>query len=228
MGEMVNFGSKGGEWDGYLAKSQEGAPAVLVIQNWWGLVDHIKDVCERFAGEGFTALAPDLYHGETTEEPDEAGKLLIVLDTDRAVTEMSRAVAYLRGNGASKVGCVGFGMGGALSLVVATRSSIDVSVIYYGLPSPSTGADDYSKLQGPVLGHFAEHDDWESPTTPAEVFDLIHAGGQSAEMHVYEGTQHAFFNDSRPDVYDADAAAKSWERTIEFFRAHLGSGGSGG
>lgn len=221
MGQMVNFQSNGGTCDGYLAKSQDTGPAIVVIQEWWGLVDHIKDVSERFAGEGFIALAPDLYHGQTAKEPDQAGKLLMALNTDRAITDMSGAIAYLRGNGASKVGCVGFCMGGALSIVLATRAPVDAAVAYYGLPSQSMGDVDYSKLQGPVLGHFAEHDDWASPVTPGEVIGQIQAVGKSAEMHVYEGTHHAFFNDSRPEVYDADAAGKSWERTIDFFRANL-------
>jgi carboxymethylenebutenolidase len=223
MGEMVNFESNGGACDGYLAKppALASGPAVVVIQEWWGLVGHIKDVCDRFAQEGFMALAPDLFHGESTKEPDEAGKLMMSLNTAGAITDLSGAISFLKGKGASKVGCVGFCMGGALSLVLATRADIDACVVYYGLPTPTMGEVDYSKLGGPVLCHFAEHDDWASQENAGPVLDQIRAAGKSAEMHVYKGTEHAFFNDSRPEVYHADAAAKSWERTIAFFRGNL-------
>lgn len=220
MGEMVNFESNGGVCDGYLSKLQDG-PAVVVIQEWWGLVGHIKTVCDRFAIEGLIALAPDLFHGRATKEPDEAGKLMMALDTDRAVTDMSGAIAYLRANGASNVGCVGFCMGGALSLVLAARAPIDAAVVYYGLPTPPMGEVDYSKIRGPVLAHLAEHDGWASQENAGPVFEQVRAAGKSAEVHVYEGTEHAFFNDSRPEVYHPGAAAKSWHRTIEFFHANL-------
>src|SRR5688500_19098918 len=116
MGDMVEFPSNGGTGRGYFATPEAGAgPGLIVIQEWWGLVPHIKDVCDRFAGEGFTALAPDLYHGESTTEPDEAGKLMMALNLEQAAKDMGGAIDYLessdkvRGDG---VGVIGFCMGG--------------------------------------------------------------------------------------------------------------------
>src|SRR5918999_3309937 len=120
MGEIVEFPSNGHSARGYLARSVEGAgPGVVVIQEWWGLVPHIEDVCDRFAAEGFVALAPDLYHGETTREPDEAGKLMMALNIDQAAKDLRGAVQYLLSQGGAtsgKVGVIGFCMGGQLAL----------------------------------------------------------------------------------------------------------------
>src|SRR5665213_2238067 len=122
MGEMVQFSGNGAPVSGYLARSGGPGPGVVVIQEWWGLVPHIKDVCDRLAAEGFTALAPDLYHGAATTEPDAAGKQMMALGLDDAVRDMSGAVSWLlasdqaEGNG---VGVVGFCMGGGLAIVLA-------------------------------------------------------------------------------------------------------------
>jgi carboxymethylenebutenolidase len=227
MGEMVEFPSNGERASGYLAVPSSGSgPGIVVIQEWWGLVPHIKDICDRFAGEGFAALAVDLYHGEIAREPDEAGKKLMALQLPRAVKEMSGAVQWLlqsdvaTGDG---VGVVGFCAGGGLALLLATaQPEVHACVAYYpAMPWPGFDPD-YSKLNGPVLGHFAEKD----PSTPrAKVValeELMRAGGQHVEFHWYPNTTHAFFNDARPEVYDPDAARLSWDRTLAFFRQHLG------
>src|ERR671919_2467707 len=137
MGEMVQFASNGGKTDGYLSIPVSGSgPAVVVIQEWWGLVDHIKDVCDRFAEEGFVALAPDLYHGKSTKSPDEAGKLMMAMRIDEAERDLSAAVDYLETQDSTtseKVGVVGFCMGGALALYTATKNSkIGACVVFYG------------------------------------------------------------------------------------------------
>src|SRR4026208_27669 len=161
MGEMVQFASNGRTTDGYLASPQSGSgPAVVVIQEWWGLVDHIKDVCDRFAAAGFVALAPDLYHGKTTNSPDEAGKLMMALRIDEAEKEISGAVEYLLKHDAvtsKKIGVVGFCMGGALSLYTATKNpNIGASVVFYG-GHPNVKPD-LANLYAPVLGLYAEKD----------------------------------------------------------------------
>src|SRR5215207_3024774 len=126
MGEMVQFPFAGGDTNGYLSAPEKGTgPGLIVIQEWWGLVDHIKDVCDRFANEGFVALAPDLYHGKTTKSPDEAGKLMMAMRIDEAETDLSAAVQYLSTQDSTtseKIGVVGFCMGGALSLYTATKN----------------------------------------------------------------------------------------------------------
>jgi carboxymethylenebutenolidase len=222
-GEMVEFPSNGRQTPGYLAVPPSGrGPGVVVIQEWWGLVGHIKDVADRFANEGFVALAPDLFHGKTASEPDEAGKLMMSMEMDKAAKDLSGAVDYLRGHDAvepKKVGSVGFCLGGGLSLFLATIKPIDACVIYYGvLPGAQP---DLSKLRGPVLGHYAEQDDFAPPDKARELEAQIRATGQPVEFHIYEGTTHAFFNDDRPDVYAEAHAKRSWERTLAFFREHL-------
>ncbi len=228
MGEMVEFPSNGQTASGYLATPASGSgPGIVVIQEWWGLVPHIKDVCDRYAAEGFTALAVDLYHGSTAsnQEPDEAGKLLMSLELPRAVKEMSGAVQWLlqsdRTTG-DRVGTVGYCAGGALALLLATvRPEVKACVVYYGV-APWEGYDpDFSKLQGPVLGHWATDDDFNTPEKIEQLEQQLRAAGKSVEFQWYEGTHHAFFNDTRPEVYDADAARLSWDRTLAFFRQHL-------
>ncbi len=224
-GEMVSFPSNGQDAEGYLAKPPSGSgPGVVVIQEWWGLVPHIKDVCDRFAAEGLVALAPDLFHGKTASEPDEAGKLMMSLKMDQAAKDMSGAVDYLAGLDAAtgdKVGSVGYCLGGGLSLYLASlKPKVGACVIYYGvLPGAQP---DLSKVQAPILGHYAENDQFASPTAARALEEQLKSAGKQVEFHVYPACDHAFFNDSRPEVYNADASKLSWERTLAFFRRHLG------
>jgi len=222
-GQMIEFPSNGRQTPGYLAMPASGrGPGLVVIQEWWGLVGHIKDVADRYAAEGFVALAPDLYYGESASEPDEAMKLMMSLQMDKAATDLSGAVDYLHAQAAvepKKAGSVGFCLGGGLSLFLATVKPVDACVIYYGvLPGAQP---DLSKLTCPVLGHYAEHDDFASPEKARELEGQIRAQGQPVEFHIYPGTSHAFFNDDRPDVYVESAATQSWDRTLTFFREHL-------
>ena len=224
-GEMVKFPSNGHEGQGYLAKPESGSgPGVVVIQEWWGLVPHIKDVAERLAGEGFVALAPDLYNGKTASEPDEAGKLMMEMNIDEAARDMSGAVDYLIGLDAAtgaKAGCVGFCVGGGLSMyLAASNANVGACVVYYGV-LPMAQANNAS-IQAPILGHYADNDDFLKVDAVRELESTLKDLGKDVEFHIYEGTEHAFFNDSRPDVYKAEAAAQSWERTLAFFNKHLG------
>jgi len=226
-GEMVSFASNGGTCGGYLAAPATGKGAgVVVMQEWWGLVPWIKEVAERFAAAGYVTLAPDLYHGKTTDEPDEAGKLMMGMKMDEAAKDMSGAYDYLKGHasGTGKVGSVGFCLGGGLALYAATLQPFDASVSYYGvLPGAQP---DFGKLAGPVLGHYAENDGWASPDAARALEKQIRDAGKQAEFHIYPGAQHAFCNPS-PEVskaggkYDEAAAKQSWERTIAFFKQHL-------
>src|ERR671919_466535 len=170
MGEMVQFASNGGKTDGYLSIPDSGSgPAVVVIQEWWGLVDHIKDVCDRFATEGFVALAPDLFHGKTTKSPAEAGKLMMALRIDEAEKDLSGAIHYLLDQpftASGSVGVVGFCMGGALSLYTATKNvDVGACVVFYG-GHPNVKPD-LKSLQAPVLGLYAGRDTFVSPAVVA-------------------------------------------------------------
>ena len=221
-GSMVKFPSNGGTTDAYLATPASGkGPGVLVIQEWWGLVGHIKGLCDRFAAEGFTALAPDMYHGKTADEPDGAGKLFMALNIGQAEKDLKGAAAALaQHSSTTKLGTVGFCMGGQLALFAATLNpSIGATVDFYGI-HPNVKPD-YSKLSGPVLGLFAEKDSFVTPATAKEVDAAIKKAGKQSEIHIYPGVDHAFFNDERADVYDRAAAEDAWRRTLTFFRQHL-------
>jgi len=226
MGSMIEFPSNGSTDEGYLASpTGAGGPGVVVIQEWWGLVDHIKDVCDRLAAEGFVALAPDLYHGKQVAEPDEAGKLMMALELDRAAKDMSGAVDEVasRSTGGGGVGVVGFCMGGGLALLVASRRPDKVRAVvpFYGVVPPGARVD-YSELSGAVLGHYAGQDESASPDAARElVRTLREAGNNDVAIHIYPDSDHAFFNNTRPEVYDADASALAWQRTLEFLRSHL-------
>ena len=224
MGEMVQFPFDGGDTHGYLSTPKQGSgPGVIVIQEWWGLVDHIKDVCDRFANEGFVALAPDLYHGKATKSPDEAGKLMMALNIDQAEKDLRAAADYLLtldSMTSKKIGVVGFCMGGALSLYTASKNkNIGACVIFYGI-HPKVKPD-LQNLNAPVLGLFGEKDDSVPPAAVHELERQIKSAGKQIEVKIYDDADHAFFNDTRPQVYDEDAAADAWQRTITFFREHI-------
>ena len=224
MGELVDFKANGRTGNGYLAIPHSGSgPGVIVIQEWWGLVDHIKDVCDRFAGEGFVALAPDLYHGKAAKSPDEAGKLMMALRIDEAEKDLSGAAQYLLDHQATTgdtVGVVGFCMGGALSLYTATKSpEIGACVVFYG-GHPNVKPD-LPNLHAPVLGIYGERDKSVTPTSAHKLEQQLQSLGKKMEVVIYPGADHGFFNDTRPTVYNAEAAADAWRRTIDFFRKHL-------
>lgn len=229
MGEIVEFPSNGSSGQGYLAVPGSGSgPGVIVIQEWWGLVDHIKDVCDRFAAEGFTALAPDLYRGEATTEPDEAGKLMMTLNIEQAAKDMSGAVdevARRSGQGDDgKVAVIGFCMGGGLALMLGAQRADKIAAVapFYGL-IPWPGAQpDYTKMTASVQGHYAERDDYFNPEAVAGLEKELGAADVEHELFIYPAADHAFFNDERPEVYDAGAASQAWGRVLDFFRSKLG------
>ena len=224
MGETVKFSSNGGQASGYLAIPKKGTgPGVVVIQEWWGLVDHIEDVCERFAANGYVALAPDLYHGKKAKSPDEAGKLMMALRIDEAEKDLSGAIEFLLSHEAttgSKVGIIGFCMGGALALYAATKNpKVGACVVFYG-GHPNVKPD-LPNLQAPVLGIYAERDGFVTPQLVHQLEKQLKELGKSVEVHIYPGVDHAFFNDQRPEVYDEKASADAWRRVLEFFAKHL-------
>ena len=170
MGALIGLG---GEERGYLATPEQGAgPGLVVIQEYWGLVPHIEDLCDRLAAEGFTALAPDLFRGAVATEPDEAGKLMMALNLEQAAGDLGAAVEHLRespmvrGDG---LGVVGFCMGGGLALMLATQrpADIDACVAFYGLIPWESAQPDWSRLDAPVQGHFGEDDELFSPEPEA-------------------------------------------------------------
>jgi carboxymethylenebutenolidase len=222
-GTIVEFPSNGGTANGYLATPASGkGPGVIVLQEWWGLMPHIKDICDRFANAGYVALAPDLYHGESTKSPDQAGKLMMALQIDQAEKDMRGAASYLLeldSTTGDKVGTVGFCMGGVLSLYTATKNpQVGACVIYYGI-HPNVHPD-LPNLQAPVLGFYAEKDAYVTPEHAKELEKQLKDLGKSVEFHIYTGVDHAFFNNER-EVYDEAAAKDSWERMLKFYKQNL-------
>lgn len=224
MGEMISFNGGVDSYEGYLATSQSGTgPAVIVLQEWWGLVPHIKDVADRFAAEGFTALAPDLYKGDSTTDPGEAGTMMQALNIAETEKILGEAVTTLlaRSDASSKTaGIVGFCMGGQLALFGATLNpSISACVDFYGIHPKVQPA--FENLNGPVLGIFAERDAYASPKAVRALDAELTRLGKAHEFHTYPETEHAFFNDARREVYNAAAAADAWSRTLAFLRANV-------
>ncbi len=222
MGEIVSFASNGGTAGGYLAKPASGSgKGVIVLQEWWGLNDNIKGIADRFASAGFIALAPDMYHGVVTAEPDEAGKLLMALNIGQAAKDLHGAVSYLKDLSGGPVGTVGFCMGGALSLFAACNEgdAVGACVDFYGGHPMVKYA--WDTLTAPVLGLWAAHDDFVNPNVPGYETELTNRG-KKHDFHTYPDTQHAFFNDTHTDgAYNAAASADAWDRTVAFYNANL-------
>ncbi len=223
-GEMIQFASNGHTTPGYLAlpKGDGPHPGVVMIQEWWGLVGHIKDVADRLAAQGFVVVAPDLYHGESAKEPDEAKKLAMALDRQRAILEIDAAAKYLRGRDdvqPKKIGIVGWCMGGALALSAAAHSDEFAAVVaFYGRPLE---AADTAKVKAAVLGLYGQ-EDHGIPVSIVHDFDKeLERAGVTHYVHIYAGAGHAFFNDGRPEAYHSEAAADAWGRTLAWFRQHL-------
>jgi carboxymethylenebutenolidase len=225
MGQMIEFPNNGTGAVGYLASPAGGSgPGVIVIQEWWGLVDHIKDVCDRFAAAGYFALAPDLYHGVTVAEPDEAGKAMMALQMDRAARDLSGAVDELvRRSGHDHIGVIGFCMGGGLAIVLATQRPDAVAAVVpcYGVIPWPDAQPDYSAMSAALLGHYAGKDDFFTPEAAQELGEKLRGLGKEADIIIYPEADHAFFNDTRPEVYAPEEAALLWERSLAFFASHL-------
>ena len=221
MDERVEFPSNGHTCSGYFAGQ---GPGVVVIQEWWGLVPHIEDLVERFAKEGFAAIAPDLYHGKTTTSPDEAGKMLMELDVERAAKEIAGAGQYLLQRPectSKKYGVVGFCMGGALAQYAATfdAQNVGAAVSFYG--GFKKVSPEWEKLEAPVLLIYGENDKGVPPENGRELEQKLKALGKNVEVVVYPNADHAFFNDTRPAVHNPEASADAWRRMIDLFRRSL-------
>ena len=216
----VSFSSEAGPASGYLARPDKGRPGIIILQEWWGLVPHIQDVAGRFAAQGYLALAPDLYHGKSTVEVAEAEHLMQGLDWGRAAREIAGAVRYLREvEGATRVGVVGFCMGGALTVIAATQPGVDAYVAFYGFPA--AGAAPLDKITAPGVIFFGEGEQFFSVPGAQAFAESQRKRGREAEVIVYPGAGHAFFNNDRPEAYGRDAANDAWRRTLEHIGRHL-------
>lgn len=221
-GRMIEVNMNSGPAQAYLVEAGEGGsgPALIVIHEWWGLNEHIKDISRRFADEGFTVLAPDLYGGKVTKDAEEAAKLMQGLDEDRAIETLNSAVAYLKaGNSGRAVGVTGFCMGGSFALLLACRNEdIKAAAPFYGdVPAE----EELKKLSAPILFIGAENDPWITQEKMNHLKQTLAKYGKDGVVKIYEGVGHAFFNDTRPDAYDKQAAEDAWQRVTQFLSQHL-------
>lgn len=223
--ETISFPANGGAGQGYLALPDGHGPrrAVIVIQEWWGVDDHIRDVTRRFAAEGYVALAPDLYHGAEASEPDEARKLAMGLQIPEATKEMVGAAAYLAGRDdvePKSVGVIGFCLGGSLALMLAASSPHvgAVASFYGGRDLPD---DQLRRISAPVLAIFGAEDAGIPPERHARLDTIFTDMSLTHTIYVYPGAPHAFFNDTRTDHYRPLAAQDAWVRTLAWFDKYL-------
>ncbi|MEM9565299.1 MAG: dienelactone hydrolase family protein [Actinomycetota bacterium] len=229
MGDMVSFASNGLDARGYLAAPETGSgPGVIVLQEWWGLNEQIKGVADRLAGEGFVALAPDLYHGELAghDEMDKAGRLMSELPPERAAKDMSGAVDFLAANDATTgdgIGAIGFCMGGLMTMMVTALrgDKVRAAMPFYGFPAPD-GEPDWSGLTAVVRGHMANPDDFFTPDAARALEAKLQAMGKDVQFTIHDAG-HAFMNETNAiGTHDADLAAQVWPQVYDFFHAQLG------
>ncbi len=229
MGEMVQIPYNGSSTNGYLALPTSGqGPGVVVLQEWWGLVPHIKDVADRFAAAGYVALAPDLYHGESTTSPDQAGKLMMSLNIAQTQKELDAVIDFLSNHQAvspKKIGTVGFCMGGQLSLYAASKNDkVNACVVFYGIHPHFE--PDLANIKAAVLGLYAEKDPFVPLESVKKLEETLKSLGKTVEIKIYPNLDHAFFNDSRKDaynksVYNKEAAEDAWQRVLSLYKEHL-------
>jgi carboxymethylenebutenolidase len=223
----IEFPTSAGSASGYLAvPAGERGPATIVLQEWWGMDDSVRSICDRFAAEGFFALAPDLYRGETTTQPGEAEQKMMAMSMGAVEQEMCAAADHLRsqaGFEGSGVGAVGFCLGGGLSLwAAAACPNIAAAVTYYYVMPH--GKPDFASVTGPVLGHFGTADAFIPIDDARNLEAELRAAGTDTTFHYYEGAGHAFANDhNRLGTYDEAQASLAWERTVSFLRSALAS-----
>lgn len=224
MTQRLTLSSPGqADLQGELALPPPGmrAPALVLVQEWWGVNDHVRSLADRFSREGFIVFAPDLFHGKTTKDANEARALMTALDWKRALAEIASSVAFLgdhvHGNG--KVGVTGFCLGGGLAFAAACNvEGIAAAVPFYGLPKPEFAR--WERVRAPIQAHFGEHDESVKASVGREVQAKLESIGRTMELHVYDAG-HAFMNDTRPDAYNAEAAKVAWQRAVAFLKKNL-------
>ena len=202
-------------------------PAIIIVQEWWGLTDHMKDIARRYAAEGYVAIAPDLYsrlgHALTTDA-GEAGNLMNTLKQEDGLADLNATVAYLKSVpevDATKIGITGFCMGGSYALMLpCINQEIKAAVPFYGqVPNPDTPIQ---KLACPILYIYGEDDGWITKADVQRLAAALKKYNKPGEIKTYPGAPHAFFRDTDPSVYRPEAAKDAWARTTAFFKQHLG------
>jgi len=225
MANRVEFKAKSGAAASGEISLPEGtgkAPGLVLLQEWWGVNDHIRALADRFARAGFVVLAPDLYHGKVTKDASEAAQMMTALDGKQAMDDIAGAVAHLLAHDrvSGSVGVTGFCMGGAYTFAATSAiPEVKAAVPFYGIPAAERM--DFTKMKAPILAHVATRDQWVTPEKASEVARGVNAAGGSVKVELYEA-DHAFVNDTRPEVYAPEAAKLAWDRSVAFLHQHLG------
>lgn len=217
----ASFSAHGKSAEGYLAQpvGNPNAPALVLIQEWWGLNAHIEDLAQRYARDGYLVAAVDLYDGKVTKDPTEASALMSGLDPQYALEKLGTTIAYLRNQpNVTAVGITGFCMGGVYTLLAACHNQVEAAAPFYGMPDDLTVLE---KLSCPVLFIGGEKDQWITVEKMNKLDAALKQYGKQAEVKIYAGADHAFFNDTRPEVYSAADAADAWQSVLAFFAQHL-------
>ena len=223
--EDATFKSGDETVSGFLAMPESGGrhPALVVIHEWWGLNDWVKEQARKFAEQGYVALAPDLYRGQIATDPSQAHELSRGMPQDRAVRDLKAAFAYLATRSdvdKAKIGSVGWCMGGGLSLQLAVHEpQLAACVVNYG--AMPTDAADIQKIHAPVLGNFGADDRGIPPSAVKAFGEALDAAGKTGDVKIYEGAGHAFQNPNNKAGYRAEAAANAWKRMVDFFNRTL-------
>lgn len=223
-GEMVEFSTVDGPAKGYLATPDNpNGKALVVVQEWWGLVDEIKGIADRYAEAGYHALVPDLFRGESTDQPDEAQQKLMAMNVPQAEKDLDGAVDFVAERaGTDQVGSTGYCIGGALCLYAAALNPkvVASSSFYYVFPH---GKPDWSQIRGPVIMHFGTEDDFIPVADAEALIDEVKAAGVDLDAEFYEGAGHAFCNTAnRLGTYNEEYAELAFSRNLAFFEKNLG------
>ena len=222
-GEVIHYQAGKDTVSAYLAtpKGKGPYPAIVMIHEWWGLNDWVKQNAERFAGQGYVVLCVDLYRGQVATDADLAHELSRGLPQDRALTDLSGAVAYLKGRpdvNKAKIGTIGWCMGGGYALDLSLKVPVQATVMCYGHT-----AEDVSGLKGPLLGLFGEKDRGINPETVKKFDQALTAAGKQHKVIDYPGVGHAFMNPNNKAGYDKVTAEKAWKEIDAFFAHNLKS-----
>lgn len=221
-GSSLTYAVGGHSTRGYLAVPQNGSgPGVVVLHAWWGLTEMFEQVCDRLAAQGYVAFAPDLLQGRTSDTVADAEHSLAAQDAELTKAVVRDAIEQLRAHAkvtGGAVGVLGFSMGApwALRLAAAAPDDVAAVVLFYG-----AGDGDFNAMRAAVLGHFAEHDEWEPLEYVRQMEDDLRAAGRDVTMHIYPEGSHWFFENNRPDAYHPASAELAWNRTLAFLDAHL-------
>lgn len=222
--DKTKFTANGKEVNAFIAKPEGSskAPAVIIIHEWWGLNPHIEDIAQRYAKEGFIAVAADLYNGVTTKDAKEAGNLMSALKPEEGINSLKIVLDALRADPeVTNIGVTGFCMGGTFALLLACHAKVEASAPFYGdVPVDTTVI---GKLSCPVLFIGGERDQWITVEKMNRLDTALKQYSKPGEVKIYDA-DHAFFNDTRPEVYSKSAAADAWTSVIGFFNKHLRQG----